>query len=187
MTEMARSATLLMDLQVDFLDSKGRMPVGEDNAQRVIAAANAVLCGQAMPGSLAVVVVNAFPQSQRMQNLFRRNAAIAGSPGAAIDPRVQLTSDIPVFSKQKGNAFSNPMLHSFLQSKKVNRICIVGVFAEGCVRATAMGAKALGYAVSAPLEAIATNANWKLWFAARSMRAHGVDVQNCLSEVGLAI
>ncbi|TCO80544.1 nicotinamidase-related amidase [Plasticicumulans lactativorans] len=182
---MPDTAVLLMDLQVDFLDTaQGRMPVDAPGAARVIVAANAVLAGRALPGALPVAIVNAFPRSQRVRNRFRNHAAVAGSAGAAIDPRIQLPRGLAVFSKAQGDAFSNPELHAFLQSESVTRVCIVGVFAEGCVRATALGARALGYAVSVPLEAIATDARWKLWLAQRSLRAHGVRVVEHLAEAG---
>jgi nicotinamidase-related amidase len=175
-------AVLLLDLQVDFLDTQeGRMPVGDEGATRVIAAARSVLGGSALPGSIPVAIVNAFPRSQTVLNFFRKNAAVVGTPGAAIDPRIDLPAGTPVFTKREGNAFSNPELHAFLQSKSVSQIWVAGVFAEGCVRATALGARALGYDVIAPLEAIATDARWKLVLAKRSMERHGVRVQSSLA------
>ena len=184
---MPRTAVLLLDLQVDFLDTRrGRMPVGEEGSSRVLAAARSVLAGTTFPGAVPVVVVNAFPRSQRVANFFRNNAAIAGTEGAALDARVPLPIGTPVLPKTQANAFSNPELHAFLQSQSVTRVCVIGVFAEGCVRATALGAKAHGYAVSVPLDAIATNARWKLWFAMRSLKAHGVQLPSCLVEASSA-
>lgn len=184
---MTRTAVLLLDLQVDFLDTqKGRLPVGEEGAARVIAAARSVLLDGVIPGAIAVAIVNAFPRRQRLANFFRNNAAIAGTAGAALDPRVSLPPGTPIFEKAQANAFSNPELHKYLQSRAVTRVCVVGVFAEGCVRATALGAGALGYDVWVPLDAIATNARWKLWFAKRSMQSHGVSMPSRLAEAGSA-
>jgi nicotinamidase-related amidase len=181
---MPRTAVLLMDLQVDFLDSqKGRMPVGDDGASRVIAGARAVLAGAVLPGAIPVAIVNAFPRSQRVRNFFRRNAAVADTTGAEMDPRINLPAGTPVFPKAEPSAFSNPQLHAYLRSQSVSHVCVIGVFAEGCVRATALGARSLGFSVVVPLEAIATNARWKLAFATRSMQRHGVRVQSTLAEV----
>ncbi|MBV8656422.1 MAG: cysteine hydrolase [Burkholderiales bacterium] len=178
------TAVLLLDLQVDFLDSKqGRMPVGERDAARIIAIAAALLSGSALEGALPVLVVNAFPQSQHVANFFRNHAALAGSAGAELDPRIRVPDGVRIFAKSEANAFSNPDLHTFLQSKSINRVCVVGVYAEGCVRATALGAKALGYAVSVPLDAIATNGRWKMWIAKRAMRAHGVEMPARFAEL----
>lgn len=180
---MPRTAILLLDLQVDFLDARtGRMPVGESGAAQVVAAAQAVLSGAVLPGALPVAIVNAFPPSQRMANFFRHHAGIAGTAGAALDPRIVLPSGTPVFAKTQSDAFSNPALHAYLQSQAASLVCVMGVFAEGCVRATARGAKALGYAVSVPLDRIATNADWKLWFAKRFLRSHGIAIPVRLTE-----
>jgi maleamate amidohydrolase len=172
-----------MDLQVDFLDvHKGRMPVEETGAAQVIAAARSVLLDDAVSGAIIVAIVNAFPRSQRIANFFRHHAAIEDTVGAALDQRISLPAETPVFSKACTNAFSNPGLHKYLQSHAITRLCIMGVFAEGCVRATALAARALGYDVCVPLDAIATNARWKLWLAKRSMRSHGISLPARLSE-----
>jgi nicotinamidase-related amidase len=181
---MSRTAVLLMDLQVDFLDThKGRMPVEKAGAARVIAAANSVLLSNAFPGVVVVAIVNAFPRSQRISNFFRHHAAVSGSAGAQLDQRVSLPPGTPIFSKACADAFSNASLHTYLQSCAVTRVCIIGVFAEGCVRATALAARKLGYDVCVPLDAIATNASWKLRFATHSMRSHGVSLVAHLSDV----
>ncbi|MGH8819695.1 MAG: cysteine hydrolase family protein [Rhodoferax sp.] len=184
---MPRTAVLLMDLQVDFLDTqKGRMPVGEEGTTRVIAAARSVLAGAVLPGAIPVAIVNAFPRSQRVRNWLRRNAAAVGTSGAEIDPRINLPASTRVFSKAEASAFSNTELHAFLLSQSVSHVWVIGVFAEGCVRATALGAKALGFSVAVPLEAIATNARWKLAFAKRSMQRHGVRVPSTFAEANNA-
>ncbi|MDR1967343.1 MAG: cysteine hydrolase [Burkholderiaceae bacterium] len=181
---MTSSAVLLMDLQVDFLDAgKGRMPVSAEGAARVIAAANAVLSANVLPGALAVAVVNRFPRSQVIANFFRKGAAVEGSDGARLDSRVRLPPAVAVFAKSRASAFSNPDLHPWLQGRSVSRLCVMGVMAEGCVRATAIAARALGYEVVAPLDAIATNATWKLRFAVWSMRRHGVGIGHTLAAL----
>jgi maleamate amidohydrolase len=185
---MPPTAVLLMDLQVDFLDTaRGRMPVGDEGTARVLTAAHAVLAGAVLPEAVVVAIANEFPATQVIANFFRRRAAIVGSPGAALDPRLDLDSSVPRFAKSAASAFSNPALHPYLRSKGIRRICLVGVFAEGCIRATALAGAALGYSVLAPLDAIATNARWKQWFAVRSMRRHGVVLPSTLAEVATAV
>jgi nicotinamidase-related amidase len=181
--DAASSAILLMDLQVDFLDTgKGRMPVSEEGAANVIAAANAVLSASVLPSAYPVAVINRFPRAQVIANFFRKGAAVEGTDGVLFDPRVRVPATVAVFAKSRPNAFSNPDLHSYLQDKSVSRLYIVGVFAEGCVRATAIQARSLGYEVVVPLDAIASNAAWKLRFAGWSMRNHGVRISNTLAQ-----
>lgn len=172
---MPKSAVLLMDLQVDFLARSGaRMPVDAADAERIIATANAVLGGRALAPAMAILVVNRFSPADRLGNFFRHGAAVEGSAGARLDPRVLAGPQVPVFAKQRPSAFSNPALEPGLRSAGIRRLYIFGVFAEGCVRATALDARRRGYEVVVPLDAMGTNSALKRWFARWAMRRAGV-------------
>ena len=174
---MARSATLLMDLQVDFLAvDGGRMPVMPADATRVIEAANAVLAGKSLKGTIPILVVNRFASSDWMANLFRHNAAVEGKPGAALDERVQAPDSVRLFAKRQPSAFTNADLDAYLKANEVSKIYVMGVFAEGCVRATALDAKRHGYDVAVPVDAVGTNADFKRRFAKWAMRRAGVQL-----------
>lgn len=178
---MPRTAVLLVDLQVDFLDTdRGRMPVSPDGARRVIEAANAVLAGQVLAGALAVLIVNRYPVSAKVANLFRRGAAVVGSAGAAIDPRILGAEDVVTFPKQQASAFTNPELEPYLRREGVDRVWVVGVFAEACVRATALDARRRGFEVTVAAAAMATDAAWKARLAAWALKRGGVTVVETL-------
>jgi nicotinamidase-related amidase len=173
----SRTAVLLLDLQVDFLDlTHGRMPVCASGAARVLSVANGVLGGRVVPGALPVLVVNAFPADDRIGNWFRRGAAVAGTAGAEVDPRLKVPPAVRVFSKRASSAFSNPGLLPYLRQQQVRRLYVVGVFAEGCVRATALAARQLGFEVAVAESGIATNARWKALWARWALRRGGVAV-----------
>jgi nicotinamidase-related amidase len=175
---MPNSAILLMDIQKDFLDCEGgRMPVDRRGAEAVIQAANEVLSKSVLAEALPVLIVNEFPPSARLANCFRRGAAVAGSPGAALDSRLLRTGSERVFAKSKPSAFSNPELMKFLHDQGVQELHVLGVLAEGCVRATVLDAIRLGFAVCVIENAIATNARWKKRFALWSMKRAGATVQ----------
>jgi nicotinamidase-related amidase len=179
----SRCAVLLMDLQADFLARAGaRMPVLPADAERVIASANDVLHGRALAGCLPAFVVNRFPRTDRLANRFRHGAAVEGTPGAALDSRIEAHSGVPVFPKQRASAFTNPDLDYWLRANAVTRLYVLGVFAEGCVRATAIDARQRGYAVSVPLDAIGTSSEWRRRVAAWSMRRAGVGLLPSLPE-----
>jgi nicotinamidase-related amidase len=167
------SAVLLIDLQTDFLDPRGRMPVDWHDAEAVIDAANAILSGQVLRGVLPIAIVNEFSPSARIANFFRHNAAIAGSEGAKQDARIAQREDMAIFAKQRASAFSNGDLTSFLRARHVAKLYVAGVFAEGCVRATVLGAMKLGFEVFVFADAVASNARWKKWLALWSMRRAG--------------
>lgn len=168
------TAVLLMDLQRDFLAGEGaRLPVDREGAASVLRTANAILARRALESAIPLFVVNQFPASARLGNFFRKGAAIAGTPGAALDPRLCATGSVKVISKSSPSAFSNPELQSYLQAHGVKELYVIGVFAEGCVRATVLDARRLGYQVNVIADAVASNAPWKKRFALWAMSRSG--------------
>ncbi len=171
---MPDTAVLMMDLQRDFLEHEGgRMPVEPQGATAVIDVANRVLAKRLLPEAFPILVQNEFPRSDRVGNFFRHDAAIAGSPGMAFDPRLQISRFPEVVKKRRPSAFTNPTLESMLQEHGVRNLYVLGVFAEACVRATARDAIARGYAVHVIEDAVASNSELKRRFGLWAMRRAG--------------
>lgn len=171
---MARIAVLLLDLQRDFLGADGaRLPVDPTGAAAVLRTANAILAKRMLPAALPVLIVTQFPASARVANFFRKGAAIVGTPGAELDPRLGAPGRVKVISKSRSSAFTNPALEDYLHAQGVQELFVLGVFAEGCVRATVRDARRRGYPVRVIVDAVATNARWKLRFAFWAMRRAG--------------
>jgi len=184
-TAGAPSAVLLLDLQRDFLGGAGaRLPVDAAGAAAVLRTANAVLAKRVLPTARPVLIVTAFPAEARLANFFRKGAAIVGTPGADLDPRVGPTDHVPVMSKARSSAFTNPELERYLQAQGVKELYVLGVFAEGCVRATVRDARQRGYPVTVIVDAVATNARWKRRFALWAMRRAGATL---LPTLGVAV
>jgi nicotinamidase-related amidase len=183
---MPESAVLLMDLQRDFLDREaGRMPVDESGGQAVLRVANDVLAKRTLADALPVLVVNQFPASARMGNFCRHGAALAGSTGAELDGRLERSGSEKVITKASPSAFSNPDLEPFLRAHRIKDVYVLGVFAEGCVRATAVEAVKRGYSVHVITDAVASNAPWKKAFALWSMARAGAEIlPNVASPAG---
>jgi nicotinamidase-related amidase len=175
---MPNAAVLLIDLQTDFLDwGKGRMPVDRIGAEEIIKIANKVLGKKILPDALPVLIVSKFPPSARIANFFRKNAALAGSPGANIDKRILKSESAAAFEKSKSSAFSNPEVSDYLKKRDVKDLYVLGVFAEGCVRATVLEAIKIGFNVCVLENAVATNAPWKKQFALWAMNRAGALVE----------
>jgi len=169
---------LLIDLQTDFLDwEEGRMPVDRIESEEVIKIANEVLAKKILPDALSVFIVSKFPPSACIVNFFRKNAAMVGSPGANIDERILRPGSTAVFEKSKSSAFSNPEVADYLKNRGVKDLYVMGVFAEGCVRATVLDAIKIGFKVHVSENAVATNALWKKPFALLAMNRTGDVVQ----------
>ena len=175
---LPNAATLLIDLQTDFLDwEKGRMPVDIMGAEEVIKIANEVLAKKILPDALSVFIVSKFHPSTRIANFFRKNAAMVGSPGANIDERILKPESAAVFEKSQSSAFSNPEVADHLNNRGVKDLYVLGVFAEGCVRATVLDAIKLGFNVCVIENAVATNAPRKKQFALWVMNRAGALVE----------
>lgn len=58
----------------------------------------------------------------------------------------------------------------------MKKIYVLGVFAEGCVRASVVEAVKLGYTVNVIADAVATNATWKKAFALWAMARAGATI-----------
>lgn len=170
------SAVLMMDLQTDFLDEHGRMSVDRKGAEAVIAVANAILSGKVLGDALLIAIVSQFSTGDRVGNFFRHNAAIAGSKGAKLDRRIALPESVTVFAKERSSAFTNPELGLVLRAKQITRLYVLGVFAEGCVRATVVDAVRLGYEVIAIENAIASSGEWRKRFGLWGMKHAGASI-----------
>ena len=174
---MTRSAVLLMDLQHDFLGAQGsRMPVDAEGAAQVIDTANAILDRKMLAKVIPILIVNQFPNTARIANFFRKGAAITGSPGAELDSRIRKAEGTKTIVKASPSAFNNPELDRYLQTEGISELYIMGVFAEGCVRSTALDALRRGYRVHVIADAVATDALWKKRFALWSMKRAGASI-----------
>lgn len=180
---MPKFAVLLLDLQKDFLDGEsGRMPVDPAGADAVLEAANDILSKRVLADALPVLVVNRFPVSAHVANFFRKGAAIAGSDGAEFDARLHHRETVPVISKSRPSAFSNPELDKLLLKHDVQELYVMGVFAEACVRATVTDAIKLGFTVHVLADAVASNAAWKKRAGMWAMKRAGARIMDGLPE-----
>lgn len=168
-------ALLLIDFQRDFLLPDGRMPVARAQVDKVIVAANTAIATAQANGDVIVAVGNEFPRSSFVANLFRRHAAIAGSPGAQWDARVPIAG-ARYFSKWRSNAFCNRELELFLQARGVRELTLTGLFAKACVTATAKAALARGFQVNILAEAVADSSDKAREAALRRLLRSGAKI-----------
>lgn len=60
-----------------------------------------------------------------------------------------------------------------MRAENITDLYVMGVFAEGCVRATVIDARHRGYAVHVLANAVASNASWKKRFGLWAMNRAG--------------
>ena len=148
------TALLVLDLQVDFIERSGRMPIASEQVDQVLSASNRAIEAAAARHLTVVYIGNEYTRWDIPGNWFRRNAARSGTPGAELDPHLNKLAGAPYFPKRRGNAFSNPDLERLLRSRHINRIVLCGVYAADCVAATARGALGQGLAVTILSDAV---------------------------------
>jgi nicotinamidase/pyrazinamidase len=176
MSQASGTALLVLDMQLDFLSATGKFPVDKDQAHDVTDVVNMLLAGAKDRGWTPIVIVNSY-SAWDFFNLFRNRAAIEGSSGAALDPRVNV-GDAPYFTKRVGNAFSNPALVDYLRTHEIGHVIIAGVYAEACVTSTAEGAVRHGLTPIVVANAVASRSDKRREAALSSLRANDVVVAN---------
>lgn len=168
-----RTALLVVDLQEDF--------TGPDAVQRMKRADGAVLAAgrlvaQAVGNDQPVAYIRAVFNDPGVRFMMGGLSA-PGEPGSKMDRRLPSLPSIPVLTKTKGDAFSNPELDDWLIQNQVNHVIIVGIDAFYCVDDTIQGALNRGYKVTAVLDAISTGTNKDVATIAEKWRAAGVVIQ----------
>lgn len=72
---------------------------------------------------------------------------LKNSDGWQLHPDLIIKETDPIIHKIHGNAFKDTNLKQTLDSKGIDNIVITGLVTHGCVKATTIGAKELGYHV----------------------------------------
>lgn len=73
---------------------------------------------------------------------------VRGTPGWQIHPDLRPLETDTIVHKEQGNAFENTTLTDVLNVHQVGRVVVTGMVTHGCVKATCLGARALGYPVT---------------------------------------
>jgi nicotinamidase-related amidase len=149
-----RHALMLIDFQYDFLASDGRMPVARNQVLAFVAATQLAVTSARKVGDPIIAIGNEFRRSDRLMNLLRRGASIAGSAGARWDERLPL-DQIEYLPKWASSAFVNPALEKWLDANRVSSLTLAGLQAKACVAATAKEALRRGFSVRILADAVA--------------------------------
>jgi nicotinamidase-related amidase len=152
-------ALLVVDIQNDFTGQQARMPVEKSQASEIIRNINN-LVGYAQHNKWVILYIGNEYSSLDPLNVFRNFAAITGSEGVKLDPKLAVINQ-NYFPKKKADAFSNPELLTFLKQSKINEILVTGVYAEACILQTIKGGLRNGFRVKAVADGIGTKSQKK--------------------------
>jgi nicotinamidase-related amidase len=174
-----RHALLLIDFQRDFLADDGRMPVARHHVTGVLVATGRAIEQATADGDLIIRIGNEFRPGDRIGNLLRHHAAVAGSAGTAWDDRVQAGGSV-YLPKWKGSAFCNPELAGLLGREGVGEVTVCGLYARDCVTATARDALSRGLRVTVLRDAVACRSDRSREAALGRLHRRGVELRHAL-------
>jgi nicotinamidase-related amidase len=146
-------ALLVIDIQEDMTGVTATKPHPYKNSQELINNVNSVIKISKEKGIVVVYIKHQYRNSLLSRTLIGK--LIKDTAGSEIDSRINIISD-NIYSKDKGDAFSNPNLDTFLKQNNINELFLVGLDASACVLKTSIGAKSRGYKVSVLKDAITT-------------------------------
>lgn len=138
---------VLMDMQRDYLQPNGRLPIAKSQIEPVIKTANELIDAAREHAIGVVYVRNWYSQFGFIGDLERNYSTIRYWPGAEFDPKIDDTAGV-YFNKIYPDAFSVPQFGAHLEAVNCGHLVIAGVHADSSVVATARAAIARGYKVT---------------------------------------
>ncbi|MBU0485352.1 MAG: cysteine hydrolase [Proteobacteria bacterium] len=135
----AKFAYLVIDIQEDFMNANGKLPIDQGQSPKIIKNINELLPIFEQQKIEIIYIGNEFNKSETIANWFRNNAAIAGSKGTQLAAGLKVLNH-HYFPKNHPDAFSNQEFDQYLRKQNITGIIISGVFADQCVLSTVKGA-----------------------------------------------
>lgn len=145
-----RKALLVIDMQ-NFTVGEKHAAQFKYNHETLIQAVNKVIDTNR---SEKVVYIK-HTMKKNLINRFAPFQAYEGTEEVELVSNLHVVSD-DVFTKYKGNAFTNPELNEFLKKHGIEFVEVIGVDGGWCVALTALGAVKEGYRVIVNESAIGT-------------------------------
>ncbi|WP_010170600.1 cysteine hydrolase family protein [Bacillus coahuilensis] len=173
---MTNEALIVMDIQKDFFEEDGRLPIHSSFVSPVLSTANTLIKQYEYSEAATILyVTNEYEQLQFLANRGRNFAAIKGTEGAELDERLLVFGD-NFISKNKPNAFSSPKFTDTLTEYEVGHLVIIGVYAEACVMETAKEALKQGYSVTLVEDAIGSESQKAKEEALKVLKSKGAKI-----------
>ncbi len=162
-------ALLVLDMQNDFIDMRGRNPITQNHASQILSNINLLIRHAQAAGWTVSYVGNGY-RSHDPLNLFRNFAAIVDTNGGKLHPDL-LVVNKEYFWKRRANAFTNKELAKAMKLQNVETLYITGVRAEACVLGTTKGSIKEGMHPIVVTDAIGANSEkWRQFMLAKYAR-----------------
>jgi nicotinamidase-related amidase len=169
-----QKALLVIDMQIDYIDEKGKFPIEKSQINNLIENVNNIIAAFNYNNYQIIYFKRKFRKND-IKNIFRNFAAVEGTAGTEIDPRIQIVSD-NIFDKFTTSVFSNKLFEDFLISNRINELYLCGVMADQCVYETALSAYNKGYIVNYFSNAVGSLNVKNIENAIRKLNKRGVNI-----------
>ncbi len=168
-------ALLVIDIQEDFTGQQAKLPIDRTQANEIVGNINMLIDRARVLGLTIIYIGNEYSMFDPL-NIFRNFAALKGSEGAKLDPKLKII-DCNYFPKQTGDSFSNPELAIFLKQQNIRKVLLTGVYAEACILQTVKGALKNSFQVVAIADCIGTKSFSKRQICLEKYRQMGAKIE----------
>ena len=131
-----RKAILVIDIQENLVNPNSKIHIDTLGIDLFFRNLNKTISQFNDNKDLVIYVVNEW--TNPFMNWATGNVCKKGSDGVGLDKRLVLVNN-KIYSKSKSNALTNKDLLKDLRDNKITDVYIMGLLAEGCVKATVKG------------------------------------------------
>jgi nicotinamidase-related amidase len=153
--DLIKRAVLVIDIQEGLTGKCSSIDYLISNSEKLINVVNQITDSSSRNSIPIVYIKNEI--SNPLINILN-NSMEQGSPGAELDTRLKLVSDY-IISKDKGDAFSNPLLDSILIKNDINVLVFTGLDLAECVNSTILAAANRNYKICVISDAVITESD----------------------------
>jgi len=169
-----QKALLVIDMQIDYVDENGKLPIEKSQINPLIETINRIIEDFNDKNYKIIYFRRVFSKND-IRNIPNNFAAVEGTAGVAIDPRIKIVSD-NIFDKYAPSSFSNKRFENFLIKNKINELFLCGVMADECVYETALGAFDRNYIVNYFSNAVGSSSKKNTENAINKLSKKGINI-----------
>ena len=129
---------LVIDVQENLVNPDSRIHIDPTSIDFFFDNVNEAIFKFNICGNEVIYVVNEW--TNLFQNLITGNVCKKGGNGVGLDKRLMIINN-KIYSKSEPNSLTNKDLLKYLKENNVSDVYIIGLLAEGCVKATAKALK----------------------------------------------
>jgi nicotinamidase-related amidase len=133
-----RKALIVIDIQENLVNPNSKIHIDTTGIDIFFQNLNKAISKFNDDNDLVIYVVNEW--TNPIKNWATGNVCKKGGKGVGLDKRMNLVNN-RIYSKSKPNALTNKDLLNYLNENKITEVYVMGLLAEGCVKATAKGLK----------------------------------------------